>query len=117
MTDAKPEMKSSKEALKKLREARREIIERASPRMKGHIKAVDALKKKLREGGKTVPELAAETGISTSDVMWYIAALKKYGEVVEGDKDGSYFRYELARNAEKPAENSESPPAEPPQEG
>jgi hypothetical protein len=29
-------------------------------------------------------------------VLWFIATLKKYGEIAEGDKDGGYFRYYLA---------------------
>ncbi|MBW1735731.1 MAG: winged helix-turn-helix domain-containing protein, partial [Deltaproteobacteria bacterium] len=29
-------------------------------------------------------------------VMWYIATMKKFGQVLEADQDGSYFRYGLA---------------------
>ena len=85
-----------KEALKKLRESRRQTIENASRRMKAQKKIIDAIREQLQEGGRTVPELAEGTGISTSEVMWTIAALKNYGEIAEGEKDGSYFRYQLA---------------------
>ena len=85
-----------KEALKKLREARRQTIEEASRRMKAQKKVIDAIREQLQEGGRTVPELAEGTGISTSEVMWTIAALKNYGEIAEGEKDGSYFRYQLS---------------------
>jgi len=85
-----------KEALKKLRESRRQTIENASRRMKAQKKIIDAIREHLQEGGRTVPELAEGTGISTSEVMWTIAALKNYGEIAEGEKDGSYFRYQLA---------------------
>jgi hypothetical protein len=88
-----------KEALKRLREARKLTIERAVRTMKVHRKAIDAVKQQLAEGGKTVPELAEGAGISTADAMWYVATLKKYGVVAEGEKDGSYFRYELAGGA------------------
>jgi predicted transcriptional regulator len=84
-----------KEALKNLRESRRQTIENASRRMKAQKKVIDAIREQLQEGGRTVPELAEGTGISTSEVMWTIAALKNYGEITEGEKDGSYFRYQL----------------------
>jgi len=96
MESAKAERK---EALKRLREARKQTIERAVRSMKAHRKAIDTVKHKLAEGGRTVPELAELTGISTADAMWYVATLKKYGAVAEGEKDGSYFRYELVGDA------------------
>jgi DNA-binding IclR family transcriptional regulator len=43
----------------------------------------------------TVPEIAAATGLPVSEVLWYVATLKKYGEILEGPKAGSYFRYRL----------------------
>jgi hypothetical protein len=92
-----------KEALKNLREARRQTIERAVRTMKTQRKAIDAVKRQLAEGGKTVPELAEASGLSTADTMWYVATLKKYGVVAEGEKDGSYFRYELTADATKSA--------------
>ena len=88
-----------KAALKKLRETRKQTIERAARSMKKHRNAIEAVKRQLAEGGKTVPELAEGAGISTADAMWYVATLKKYGVVAEGEKDGSYFRYELAGDA------------------
>jgi hypothetical protein len=30
-----------------------------------------------------------------SEVLWYLASLKKYGEVFEGEKDGGYYRYTM----------------------
>jgi hypothetical protein len=40
--------------------------------------------------------VAEGTGMPSCKVLWYIATLKKYGEVLEGEKVGSYFRYSLA---------------------
>ena len=99
MSGMEGEKTARKEALKKLRETRKQTIKRAARTMKVHRKAIDAVKKRLAEGGKTVPELAESVGISTADAMWYVATLKKYGLVAEGEKDGSYFRYELASDA------------------
>jgi DNA-binding IclR family transcriptional regulator len=68
--------------------------------VKEQKKAIDAVKEQLKEGAMTVPELAEGAGMSTAEAMWYVAALKKYGEIAEGEKDGSYFRYELVRSLE-----------------
>lgn len=85
-----------KELLMKLREARKQTIESATRRMKEQKKIIAAIKLNLKEGGRTVPELAEGLGITTSETMWYVATLKKYGRITEGEKDGCYFRYELA---------------------
>lgn len=89
---------AKKEALKKLRELRKEIIERATTRMKEQKKITDAIRAELLKGDKTVPELSAATGIPSASVMWTVATLKKYGQVTEGDATASYFRYRLAED-------------------
>ena len=65
--------------------------------MKEQRQAVKAIKESLAEAELTVPEIAAATGLAASEVLWYVASLKKYGEVLEGSQDGSYFRYRLAQ--------------------
>ena len=64
--------------------------------MKENRKAVKAIKEQLRDEPRTVPEIAEATGLAPAKVLWFIATLKKYGEILEGDKDGGYFRYYLA---------------------
>jgi hypothetical protein len=94
MNESNERTGTGKEAMKKLREARRDIIESVARRVKDQKEAVDAIRVQLEDGGQTVPELAEHTGMEPSRVLWLVAALKKYGEIVEGEKDGSYFRYE-----------------------
>ncbi|MGO9017583.1 MAG: winged helix-turn-helix domain-containing protein [Syntrophobacteraceae bacterium] len=89
------ERESKKEAIKELRESRKPTINAVSARMKELRKTLDSIVSELRKGGGTVPEIAAQTGIPSEKVMWCVASLKKYGQVVEGEKDGSYFRYHL----------------------
>ena len=96
MTQTEKDMAESKEAKKKLRLARKEKITAASATLKKQKKAIKAIKEILKDGSRTIPKLAEETGFPTSEALWYIMALKKYGEVVEGEKDGGYFQYELA---------------------
>lgn len=102
MSQADAEKTTKKEAMKNLRESRKHTIKAISARVKEHKKAVHAIKEELRGQARTVPEIARATGIESSEVLWFIATLKKYGEIIEGEKDGSYFRYCLA----------DSPPAE-----
>ncbi len=84
-----------REAMKKLREARKPQIAAATARMKEQKKAVAAIKGELQKGEGTVPEIAAATGLDTASVLWYLATMKKYGEVAEGPAAGNYFRYRL----------------------
>ena len=66
-------------------------------RYKGTVyRIIKSIKELITTEGKTVPEIAGASQISTSQVLWYIMALKKYGLVVEGAKDGDYFKYQLA---------------------
>ena len=95
MSQVAPEKTARKEAMKRLRENRRETIKATSARVKAYKKSVKAIKEQLRDQGRTVPEIAEATGIESSEVLWFIATLKKYGEIIEGEKDGGYFRYGL----------------------
>ncbi len=96
MSQADAEKTAKKEAMKRLRESRKHKIKATSARVKEHKKAVHAIKEQLRDQAGTVPEIARATGIESSEVLWFIATLKKYGQIIEGEKDGSYFRYRLA---------------------
>ena len=89
-----------KELLKALREARKQSIEKLSRRIREQRRTIGAIRGQLEENPKTVPEIASALGVSSSQIMWWVAALKKFGEVVEREKDGSYFRYELADRPE-----------------
>jgi hypothetical protein len=109
MHDPAGESASRKEALKKLKAARKEQIAATTARMKEQRQAVKAIKEHLEGAELTVPEIAAATGLPMSEVLWYVASLKKYGEILEGPKDGSYYRYRLGQ---APAPEAEAGPAE-----
>ena len=89
-----------REALKKLREARKPAIAATTARMKEQKKAMEAIKGELQKGEGTVPEIAAATGLDAASVLWYLATMKKYGQVAEGAADGSYFRYRLVESGQ-----------------
>ena len=91
------EKDTHKEAMKKLRQVRKESIKTAAARVKEQNAAVKVIKEQMKDAPKTVPEIAQAANMPASDVMWYMATLKKYGQVLEADQDGSYFRYQLAQ--------------------
>jgi predicted transcriptional regulator len=103
------EIAADKTALKQLKAARKEQIAAATARMKEQRRAVKAIKQQLEGAELTVPEIAAATGLPGYEVLWYVATLKKYGEIIEGPKDGSYYRYRLGQ---APAPIAEADPAE-----
>ncbi len=89
-----------REALKKLREARKPAIAAATARMKEQTKAMAAIKGELQKGEGTVPEIALATGLEAAEVLYYLATMKKYGEVAEGAAAGSYFKYRLVESSQ-----------------
>jgi hypothetical protein len=97
MSQKKPEKNAfSKEAMKKLRESRKAFIMAATTKMKAQKKMIQAIRACLKDGPQTVPSIAEATGAGTAETLWYVAALKKYGEIREAEKDGAYFKYELS---------------------
>lgn len=103
MGQNKEDKKAEKEAMKKLRESRKASIQAATNRMKAQKKAIKAIMDQLETQALTVPEISAATGTAAAETLWYIAALKKYGQVIEAEKDGSYFKY--ARSGKRTADN------------
>ena len=98
MSQTEGEKKAQKDAMKKLRQIRKASVKAAAAKVKKHNKAVKAIKEQLKDNPKTVPEIAEAAGIPSSDIMWYMATMKKFGQVLEAEQDGSYFRYQLADN-------------------
>jgi hypothetical protein len=107
MKPENPSAKDEKEKLKALREDRKEILDRNKERLKKQNQEVNLVKKELKGGPKTVPELVAATGLPGDRVLWYIMALKKYNEIQEGELLGEYFRYILVAKSSAKEEAEE----------
>ena len=57
------------------------------------------LKKALKAGPHTIPQLAEETEMASADVLWHVVAMLKYGTVVEAgleEEDEEYYMYALS---------------------
>ena len=84
------------EALKELREERRVWVENAKKSIKVQNQIIKQIQSQISDAAKTIPDIARAIDMPTSQVLLYIAGLKKYGMVVEGEKNGDYFSYQLA---------------------
>ena len=89
---------NEKEALKRLRKQRATSIAKAKKAIAAQNQIIKKIKAQIKTKGKTVPEIAQSAHLPTSQVLMYVATLRKYGMVAEGAKDGDYFKYELITN-------------------
>jgi len=94
-----------KAAMKKLRAERKNLIANASSIMKVQKKDITAIKDFLKDQAITVPDIAKGVNMPTDKTLFYIATMKKYGQIREDQKDGAFFKYSLnepenSKNAE-----------------
>ncbi|MCB2229006.1 MAG: FaeA/PapI family transcriptional regulator [Desulfarculaceae bacterium] len=89
-----------KAALKALKQERSEAIKANAAQAKHQRKDMGLIRERLAQGPATAPEIAEATGLSPKQAMWYLAAMRKYGQVNEAAKSGDFFNYELSSPAE-----------------
>lgn len=97
MGDKDSNQRKLSEMLKELRLKRAKSVRRARELLKEQRKAMSAIEAVLKKGPATVPEIARLSGLSSDRVLWWIASLKKYGFVAEGEKNGQFFAYRLVK--------------------
>ena len=96
MIDIKKEGLSRGEMLKKLREEHAATVETTQAILREQKQLHKVVCSVMRDTPKTVPEIAAEIGKPSHEVLWFIAAMKKYGIVVETGMCGDYPLYQKA---------------------
>ena len=84
------------ELLKYLRETYPQGVARAQALLKEQKNMHDAFCTLFREKPCTIPEVAQATGIPAEKVLWFVAAMKKYGLVEETGMCGDYPLYKKA---------------------
>lgn len=92
----KEEAKRRTEMLKQLREQHAEGVKATQALLKETNNVRKLLRQAMKTEPRTVPEMAAETGLPANEVLWHVIAMKKYGQVAETGLDGYYYRYTLA---------------------
>jgi len=55
----------------------------------------------LKNGAKTVPDIAKESSFPSHEILWHVMAMKKYGEIAEGNEQNSYMEYSIIERGEK----------------
>ena len=97
--ESKEEAKKRTEMLANLRKQHSEQVKIAQEMLKNQKAMRKTLMRALRSGPYSVPQLAESTGIPAEDVLWHIASMKKYGQVVEVgmDEDYEYYQYALEK--------------------
>jgi predicted transcriptional regulator len=85
------------ETLKQLREAHAKTVERTQALLREQKQIQREITKAMQDNPKTVPEIAADIGKPAHDVLWHLAALKKYGIVAETGMSGDYVLYKLTK--------------------
>ena len=84
-----------KKPIQILRERRGGAPKDLIARSREQKKILGRLRDALQGGSRTVPEISSATGLDSRLVLFYVMAMKKYGEVVEGEERDSYFEYAL----------------------
>jgi len=93
MSDVKIEAQSRGEMLKQLRESHGVTVERTQALLREQKQMQNVICQFIRENPKTVPEIAKAIGKPAHEVLWLVAALRKYGIVVEEGMCGDYPLY------------------------
>jgi len=100
MSDPQTGTPSRGEMLKRLRAAHAESVERTQALFREQKQMQSAICQFIRETPKTVPEIAKEIGKPAHEVLWFVAALKKYGIVVEAGMCGDYPLYQRVKEVQ-----------------
>ncbi len=85
------------EQLKKLNETRGPIPKELRDYVVAQNKAQQGILKALKEGPKSVPELAAASGLSAEKALWQLTGLRKYGKVEDIPGRGAYPKYTVKK--------------------
>jgi len=95
------EKKKRTEMLVEMRKEHRNAVQKAQELLKAQQSARKALERALTGRPHTVPQLAQVVNLPAHEVLWHIAAMKKYGIVAEAgtDESGDYYLYRLVKEA------------------
>ena len=76
------------------------VSEEALAKSKNFREVKKKLVQILKEGPKTIPEITEDMEMPTSEVLYYLMTLRKYGEIIAGELDDmdEYYYYQLKEN-------------------
>ena len=97
----KEDAKKKAEILKRLREDHKEGVTRTQALLKEQKAIRRQICQAMRDGPKTVPEVAQATDLPADQVLWHITAMRKYDLVAEAEMCGEYYTYQLVQESKK----------------
>jgi predicted transcriptional regulator len=87
--------------LKKLREAHKDSVANTQALLKEQKAIRRQICQPMRDGPKTIPEIATLTGVPADQILWHVTAMRKYGLVIENGLCGEYYLYQMAEDKKK----------------
>jgi hypothetical protein len=110
MSAQKLKGKELRDLLARLREERGATVDAAVARNKARQAARKKVRAAMASGAATVPAIAAASALPSGEVLWHVAAMRKYGALVETGQEGDYPTYALKAD-EKPEAKEAAPTA------
>lgn len=95
MKNQDTDKEAKKAAMKELRLQRKGFVAAATSTMKLQKKEIKAIKAFLKPQAATIPEIAEGIDMPKDKTLFYMATLKKYGQIIEDQKMGAFFKYSL----------------------
>jgi predicted Rossmann fold nucleotide-binding protein DprA/Smf involved in DNA uptake len=89
--------KQRSQFLKQLRDEHRDTVERVQARLKEQKDLRRKIAQAMGDEPKTVPEIAATSGLPADQVLWHLIALKKYNLVIETGQSDDYYLYQQVK--------------------
>jgi predicted Rossmann fold nucleotide-binding protein DprA/Smf involved in DNA uptake len=87
--------------LKHLKETKGPIPKELRDFVAEQTRARKAILDALKEGPRTVPEIAAATGLPADKTLWHVTGLRKYGKVEDLPGRAAYPKYALKNGEAK----------------
>lgn len=81
------------EKIRLLKKERESHLASLAMKMREQTRIQKSILDSIETVGKTVPDIAKETGLGSDVVFWHINALRRYGRIKDGAKSGAYFTY------------------------
>ncbi len=100
-SESKEKARQRTRLLVELRKKHAEAVKGTQELLKAQQAVRRTLQRALQDEPRTVPQLAEATGLAAHEVLWHVAAMKKYGLVEEAGMDDAeeYYLYCLPREA------------------
>ena len=89
--------KQRSQFLKQLREEHRDTVAQVQALLKEQKDIRRQIAQAMGDEPKTVPEIAAASGLPAEQILWHIISMKKYNFVIETGQSDDYYLYQQVK--------------------